>query len=81
MLYKKIILCLLLASAACGLAAQDVAVQDIFPAFQTPVKYPALTPDGTYLIFLADDGTTVTAYEARSENGVWSTPAPFDYIN
>jgi outer membrane protein OmpA-like peptidoglycan-associated protein len=78
---KRIIVCLLLSSVACGLAAQEFTGQDIFPAFQTPVKYPALTPDRTYLIFLAGDEKTVTAYESRRNNNAWTTPAPFDYIN
>ncbi|MDR0737710.1 MAG: OmpA family protein [Prevotellaceae bacterium] len=81
MFCKKIIVCLLLAQAAWGLRAQDATVQDIFPAFQTPVKYPALTPDGKYMVFLAGDGTTVTAYETHRDNDAWMPPAPFDYIN
>jgi outer membrane protein OmpA-like peptidoglycan-associated protein len=81
MFCKKIIVCLLLLQAAWGLWAQDATVQDIFPAWQTPVKYPALTPDGKYLVFLSDDGTTVTAYETHRHNDAWTTPAPFDYIN
>jgi hypothetical protein len=58
-----------------------ILVQDVFPAFQTPVKYPALTPDGKYLIFLSGDGTTVTAYETHRNSDAWTPPAPLDYIN
>ena len=72
---------LLLSPVVLGLGAQDFTGQDIFPAIQTPMKYPALTPDGQYLIFLSVDGTTITAYESRRDNGGWSTPAPFEYIN
>ncbi|MDR3350378.1 MAG: OmpA family protein [Prevotellaceae bacterium] len=81
MFYKEIITGLWLLLAAAGLGAQDFTGQDIFPALQTPVKYPALTPDGKYMIFLAVDGATVSACESRLENGVWSAPAPMDYIN
>jgi outer membrane protein OmpA-like peptidoglycan-associated protein len=60
---------------------QNFVERDIFPGFQKPIKYPALTPDGNYLIFLSDDGTALQAYESSRTNGKWSAPAPFEYIN
>lgn len=61
--------------------AQDFSGTDIFPAFQKPIKYPALTPDGKYLVFLAADENSTTAYESRLQNDKWSEPTPFEYIN
>jgi outer membrane protein OmpA-like peptidoglycan-associated protein len=78
---KRILICLLLLSAVGGLGAQEFTGEDIFPAFQKPVKYPALTPDGTYLVFLSGEGTAATAYESYRKDGAWSEPAPFEYIN
>jgi outer membrane protein OmpA-like peptidoglycan-associated protein len=78
---KKIIISLLLAQIAWGLWAQEFAVQDVFPALQTSVRYPALTPDGKSLVFLSGDEAAVTAYMAHRNAAAWSTPVPFDYIN
>jgi outer membrane protein OmpA-like peptidoglycan-associated protein len=61
--------------------AQNFSGTDIFPAFTLSMKYPALTPDGTTLIFLAGDEGAMTAYESRRQDGQWTTPAPFAYIN
>jgi outer membrane protein OmpA-like peptidoglycan-associated protein len=61
--------------------AQEFNGVDIFPGFQKTVKYPALTPDGKYLVFLASDETSTTACESRLQNGAWTPPAPFEYIN
>jgi outer membrane protein OmpA-like peptidoglycan-associated protein len=61
--------------------SQNFGERDIFPEFQKPIKYPALTPDGSYLIFLSDDGGVLTAYESSRTNGKWSAPEPFEYIN
>jgi outer membrane protein OmpA-like peptidoglycan-associated protein len=61
--------------------AQDFSGVDIFIDFQKPMKYPALTPDGKYLVFLAIDEGSATAYESRLQNNKWTVPAPFEYIN
>jgi outer membrane protein OmpA-like peptidoglycan-associated protein len=61
--------------------AQNFSGTDIFPAFTLPMKYPALTPDGTTLIFLAGDEGAMTAYESHQQDGQWTPPAPFAYIN
>ncbi|MDR3246473.1 MAG: OmpA family protein [Prevotellaceae bacterium] len=45
------------------------------------MKYPAITPDGNYLVFLATDENATIAYESRRVDGKWSEPAPFEYIN
>jgi outer membrane protein OmpA-like peptidoglycan-associated protein len=61
--------------------AQEFSGVDIFPDFQKPTKYPALTPDGKYLVFLAVDESSTTAYESYLQNNKWTAPAPFEYIN
>jgi outer membrane protein OmpA-like peptidoglycan-associated protein len=61
--------------------AQEFNGIDVFPNFQKTMKYPALTPDGKYLIFLATDESSMTAYESHLQNGKWTQPAPFEYIN
>ncbi|MDR0385425.1 MAG: OmpA family protein [Prevotellaceae bacterium] len=61
--------------------AQEFSGVDVFPVFQKPMKYPTLTPDGKYLIFLAVDGSSTTAYESHLQNGKWTPPAPFEYVN
>jgi len=60
-----------------GLNAQT----SLFPSFQRPIKYPAITPDGNYMVFVTDDGQKVTAYESFLKDGKWTDPKPFDYIN
>jgi outer membrane protein OmpA-like peptidoglycan-associated protein len=45
------------------------------------MKYPALTPDGKYLVFLAVDESSTTAYESHLQNNKWTPPAPFEYVN
>ncbi|MDR1406196.1 MAG: OmpA family protein [Prevotellaceae bacterium] len=81
MFCKKFMFFLLLAPVAGGLDAQEFAGEDIFPAFQEPVRYPAMTPDGKYLVFLAGTGTAATAYEAHRDSGAWTEPVPFEFIN
>jgi outer membrane protein OmpA-like peptidoglycan-associated protein len=61
--------------------AQEFSGVDIFPAFQKAMKYPALTPDGKYLVFLAVDESSTTAYESHLQDGKWTPPVPFEYIN
>ncbi|MDR0724548.1 MAG: OmpA family protein [Prevotellaceae bacterium] len=61
--------------------AQVFSGVDIFPDFQKPTKYPALTPDGKYLVFLAVDESSTTAYESHLQNNKWTAPSPFEYIN
>jgi outer membrane protein OmpA-like peptidoglycan-associated protein len=61
--------------------AQEFSGVDIFIDFQKPMKYPALTPDGKYLVFLAVDESSMVAYESRLQNDTWTAPAPFAYIN
>ncbi|MDR2286568.1 MAG: OmpA family protein [Prevotellaceae bacterium] len=61
--------------------AQEFSGVDIFPDFQKTMKYPALTPDGKYLVFLTVDENSTTAYESHLQNGKWMPPAPFEYIN
>ncbi|MDR1170006.1 MAG: OmpA family protein [Prevotellaceae bacterium] len=61
--------------------AQEFSGVDIFPVFQKPMKYPALTPDGKYLVFLAADEGSITAYESHLQNKQWTSPVPFEYIN
>jgi outer membrane protein OmpA-like peptidoglycan-associated protein len=61
--------------------AQEFNGLDVFPDLQKPMKYPALTPDGKYLVFLATDESSMTAYESHLQNGKWTQPAPFEYIN
>jgi outer membrane protein OmpA-like peptidoglycan-associated protein len=61
--------------------AQGSNGEDVFSEFQKPMKYPALTPDGQYLVFLSADENSMTAYESRLQNGKWTTPVPFEYIN
>ncbi|MDR1583497.1 MAG: OmpA family protein [Prevotellaceae bacterium] len=61
--------------------AQEFSGVDIFPNFQKPMKYPALTPDGKYLVFLAADESSTTAYESHLQSNKWTPPAPFEYVN
>jgi outer membrane protein OmpA-like peptidoglycan-associated protein len=61
--------------------AQEFSGVDIFPDFQKPMKYPALTPDGKYLVFIAADESSTTAYESYLQNNKWTVPVPFEYIN
>ena len=58
-----------------------INAQNLFPSFQAPVKYPAITPDGNYMVFIADDGTTAAACESFFRDGKWTEPQKFDYIN
>jgi outer membrane protein OmpA-like peptidoglycan-associated protein len=64
----------------CGYA-QEFGGVDILPVFQKSVKYPALTPDGQYLVFLTADDNSITAYESHLENNKWTAPTPFEYVN
>ncbi|MDR0371936.1 MAG: OmpA family protein [Prevotellaceae bacterium] len=61
--------------------AQESGNADLFSEFQQPMKYPALTPDGKYLVFLSADERSMTAYESHLQNGKWTQPVPFEYIN
>jgi outer membrane protein OmpA-like peptidoglycan-associated protein len=61
--------------------AQVFSGVDIFPEFQKPMKYPALTPDGKYLVFLAVDENSTTAYESYLQENKWTVPSPFEYVN
>jgi outer membrane protein OmpA-like peptidoglycan-associated protein len=61
--------------------AQEFSGVDIFLDFQKPMKYPALTPDCKYLVFLAVDESSTTAYESHLQNDKWTAPAPFEYVN
>ena len=61
--------------------AISVSAQNIFPEFKTPIKYPAITPDGDYMVFIAEDGVAATAYESFFNNGKWTEPKRFEYIN
>jgi outer membrane protein OmpA-like peptidoglycan-associated protein len=61
--------------------AQEFSGVDVFSEFQKPMKYPALTPDGQYLVFLSADENSMTAYESHLQNGKWTQPVPFEYIN
>jgi outer membrane protein OmpA-like peptidoglycan-associated protein len=61
--------------------AQEFSGVDIFLDFQKTMKYPALTPDGKYLVFLAVDEGSTTAYESRLQNNKWTPPVPFEYVN
>jgi outer membrane protein OmpA-like peptidoglycan-associated protein len=77
---------MLLAALALHLAAtlacaQELQRQDIFPEFQQSMRYPAMTPDGKYLIFLASDGTSMTAYQSHLKDSAWTTPEPLGFIN
>jgi len=62
-------------------AVSALNAQNLFPNFQTPVKYPAITPDGNYMVFIAESGANVTAYESFFRNGKWTEPQKFEYIN
>ena len=62
-------------------AVSGLFSQNLFPDFQTPVKYPAITPDGAYMVFVAEDGVAATAYESFFVNGKWTEPQRFEYIN
>jgi outer membrane protein OmpA-like peptidoglycan-associated protein len=68
-------------TVATELSAQDFGGKDLFPEFRKSMKYPALTPDGNYLVFLTDEGEKPEAWESRRENGKWTEPAPFAFIN
>jgi outer membrane protein OmpA-like peptidoglycan-associated protein len=61
--------------------SQEFSGVDIFVDFQKPMKYPALTPDGKYLVFLTVDASSIVAYESSLQNDTWTAPAPFAYIN
>jgi outer membrane protein OmpA-like peptidoglycan-associated protein len=80
---RKTLFAFLLFLTAVPLGAQNFNGNDIFPGFQQSMKYPALTPDGNYLIFLAadDKSTAAVAYESYRKEGQWSAPAPFAFIN
>ena len=62
--------------SVCGLKAQN-----LFPNFKSPIKYPAITPDGTYMVFIAEEGNAGVAYESFFKDGIWTDPQKFDYIN
>ncbi|MDR0687977.1 MAG: OmpA family protein [Prevotellaceae bacterium] len=80
--YKKMLLSLLALHATVGLAcAQEFQGRDIFPDFQQSMRYPAMTPDGKYLIFLASDGISTSAYQSHMVEGAWTPPEPFDFVN
>jgi outer membrane protein OmpA-like peptidoglycan-associated protein len=55
--------------------------KDLFPGFQKPIIYPAITPDGNYMVFIADDGVTKLAYESVLKDTGWSVPKPLDFLN
>jgi outer membrane protein OmpA-like peptidoglycan-associated protein len=61
--------------------AQGFSGVDILSNFQKTTKYPALTPDGKYLVFLAVDENSITAYESHLQDNKWIPPVPFEYIN
>jgi outer membrane protein OmpA-like peptidoglycan-associated protein len=61
--------------------AQEFNGREIFPDFQKSMKYPSLTPDGKYLVFLATDENSMTACESHLQNGKWTQPVPFEYVN
>jgi outer membrane protein OmpA-like peptidoglycan-associated protein len=61
--------------------AQEFLRQDIFPDFQQSMRYPAMTPDGQHLIFLASSETSTAAYQSHLNEGAWTAPEPFDFIN
>lgn len=63
------------------LNAQEVKGTNLFPFFQHPIKYPAITPNGDYMVFLVDNGLKVIAYESFYKNEKWTEPQPFEYIN
>jgi outer membrane protein OmpA-like peptidoglycan-associated protein len=64
-----------------AMIAQDLGGKDIFPSFSKSIKYPALTPDGNYLIFIAEEGSNGVAYESFRQDGKWSDPKPFAFVN
>ncbi|MCL2074603.1 MAG: OmpA family protein [Marinilabiliaceae bacterium] len=59
----------------------EMSGNELFFNFPIPIKYPAITPDGSYLVFIAEDGKTATAYESFFKDGKWSEPQTFEYIN
>jgi outer membrane protein OmpA-like peptidoglycan-associated protein len=71
----------LLCMAPAWSLAQDFNAMDVFPSFAQPMKYPALTPAGDYLIFLAGEEPAMTAFESYRKDGKWTPPAPFAYVN
>ncbi|MDR0414829.1 MAG: OmpA family protein [Prevotellaceae bacterium] len=82
LLYEKMLLSLLALHLIAGhVCAQEFMRQDIFPEFQQAMCYPAMTPDGQYLIFLASDETSMTAYQSHMKDGGWTAPEPLDFIN
>jgi outer membrane protein OmpA-like peptidoglycan-associated protein len=55
--------------------------KDIFPGFAQPITYPACSPDGKHMVFLADDGVSKSAYESFFKDTGWSAPVPFEMVN
>jgi outer membrane protein OmpA-like peptidoglycan-associated protein len=60
--------------------AQIVNKIDILPNFQSPISYPAISPDGKHLVFLSD-GLIKQVYESFLVSGQWSNPTILSVID
>jgi hypothetical protein len=62
-------------------AQELINKKNIFPGFSKPITYPALSPDGKHMVFIADDGLTKVAYESYYKDTSWAEPMAFDFLN
>lgn len=69
--FHKFILCI---SALLLASTTSVAQIDLFPNFNGTVSSPALSHDGSKLIFIGINETSTAVYESRNNNGNWSEP-------
>lgn len=60
------------------LSAQVVPSVDIFPNFIMSMRSPAISPDGSYVIFIAEYKEIQTVMESYFADGKWSTPSPVE---
>ncbi len=69
--FHKFILCI---SALLLASTTSIAQIDLFPNFNGTVSSPALSHDGSKLIFIGINETSTAVYESRNNNGNWSEP-------
>lgn len=77
-MFKKLILLIAgIATLNCSSFGQNIQ-NDILPDFAYPIRYPAISPDGKYLIFGAivdpKSDFLYSIYESNFEKGKWTKP-------